>query len=233
MKRLALLLRGITYVSMYRHHTGSIYEIDYRRNLDKLKSQLINPLKSRFDVDVYLTTYKSEINQDTIINDFAPCKGCIMLEPSQHDQVSCLINGLNRILDTHELYDFVIISRFDLNLLTDLQDLKWNLEKINFLWHENTNAEQTADCMFFLNFKFISIFIQVLTNSIERTSMHNLKQQLLQHVKEDDIHVMFKQTFNSNSDKGTNPVYEIVRHEITPRNAFAYKFLSKKTKYVS
>lgn len=232
MKRIALLLRGITYVNMYRHHTGAIYEIDYRKNLDKLKTQMINPLRDRYDIDVYLTTYKSSINKETIINDFSPCKSCILLDSSQQYQVDCLINGLNQIIDTRETYDFVIISRFDLELLIDLHDLNWNWKKINMLWCENTNDGQIADCMFFFDFKFIVPFIQALTDSTQRTSMHYLKPQLLKYVKEDDIHIMFQQTFNSNTDKGTNPVYRIVRHVITPKHKFAYKYLSKGPKYV-
>lgn len=223
-KKIALLLRGLTFQQGYRHHSGSYYDIDYRNNLSNTHA-FIKQLQSNYDVDLFIATYESSLPNQQFIEDFPQCKDIIFLTPADNKQVDCVLAGLSLIHD-HERYDLIIISRFDLivKVHVDHLDIDWN--KFNFIWKENTSEnEEVGDCMIFFNSKYLQAFQMALNDCQQKNSLHSIKAHLDSYLDESDYHFIFKEKFNSNSDKIANPLYIIQRQDSRITQSFASKFL--------
>jgi hypothetical protein len=200
--RIALLLRGIVNLEDYIHHTGKVFNINYKDNLSNVLDN-INILKQKHDVDIYLSTKHSNYNKD-VINDFKP-KNHIFLKLNTN-QNDCLLAGLNLIND---IYDFVIVTRFDLKLKVNLLDLNVDYEKFNVLWREDTKDHRVNDCLHLFNYKFINTFKDALIECPYKKCIHHICLYL--KIDNHDINILFKDYYDSNSDKQENPVYTIAR----------------------
>lgn len=220
--KIALLLRGLTYVPRgYIHHTGKMYNINYKNNMKNILNKVIIPLQSDNDLQVFVSTNKSEYMNE-ILDDFKPVKDSIFLENST--QKESLIEGLKLI---NSDYDFVIIIRFDLLLKKNVTDIPFEKNKFNFLWYEQTKDDRVADCMFFYDYKFHKDFIKSLKDCPHENSMHTIKTYIIKYIKEEDIYIVYNGYIDSNSDKEENPIYIINRGEILGdlSKSFYNKFL--------
>lgn len=242
--KVALLLRGITYKERYIHHTGRILKIDYRVNLDKIKEQIIEPLKSKYDVDVFLVTYKNSLEEEDIIKDF-DCVGADFLPQEGQTQTDNLLAGLRLIYRKGEdrynpvKYDFIVITRFDIDLLMNIDDINYNEDKFNFIWSEQTCDGQVGDCMFFLNGEFLLAFINAV-NMYSKTSyirsLHFIKPYIERYIDKQNINIIFDGFWDSNTDYRENPLYKIIRQDGPPiiyetQPSFYNKFLKNARKF--
>lgn len=244
--KVALLLRGITYKDIYIHHTGKILKIDYREYMDKINSQIIEPLRAKYDVDLFLVTYKSNLDQIEILKDFEPYVDTYFMDEIGPTQTDCLLTGLRMIYRHLEdkkfiqtKYDLIIVSRMDLDLLMNINDIEYNGNKFNFLWNEITKDGQVADCMYFLNPSFLLPFISAL-NAYTKTkycrSLHFIRPYIERYIDKKDINIIFTDYWDSNTDFRPNPLYKIIRQEVElPKQpeppSFYKKFLGNPTKF--
>lgn len=129
--KICLLLRGLHYFKDYHsplQHIG-IKTIDYRESLDNYKKNIFNAFPND-DIDVYISTYESEI-QESLINDFKPkayyldnFPGIIQdVVDRNYEIVRNINNGIKLIDDEYDLY---IITRFD--LLFKLPLNRWDIK---------------------------------------------------------------------------------------------------------
>ncbi len=227
--KVALLLRGMTYKDFYVHHTGKILKVDYRENLDKIKEQIINPLKQKYDTDVYLATHSSSLDKNDIIKDFDPLVDYDFIYQEGLTQTDNLLAGLRLIYRQGEnkyfpkKYDFIIVLRLDIDLLMNINDIKYDVNKFNFLWNEITKDGQVGDCMFFFHSKFLLSFINALneyTKTKYTKSLHFIRPYIEKFIDKTNINIIFSEYYDSNTDYRSNPVYKIIRieGEILPQN---------------
>ncbi len=244
MKKVALLFKGVTYRERYIHHTGRILKVDYRDHLERVRSQIIEPLKNRYDVDIFLVSYKNELDESEIKKDF-DCIDADFLHTEGQTQTDNLLAGLRLIYrkseDRHNpvKYDFIVIARFDIDLLMNLEEINYNEDKFNFLWHEITRDGQVGDCMYFLHGEFLLPFINAV-NMYSKTkytrSLHFIKPYLERYIDKSNIHMIFNDCWDSNTDYRSNPLYKIIRQDGPPleyekTNSFYNKFFKNPQKF--
>jgi len=67
--RIAILLRGVSYDPNYRHRSGWNHFVDYKDCLSSYHKYVFELFLLRGNVDVFLTTYDSDM-KDEIIKDY-------------------------------------------------------------------------------------------------------------------------------------------------------------------
>lgn len=211
--KVALLIRGIVYKENHIHFSKNMYTIDYKLNYDTLIKQTINPLKELHEVDIYISTYVNDkYSKDEIIKDFSP-KSCIFIEDQKKQQMDCIQYGLELIRKNDEKYDFIIVTRFDLILKININEIPYNIDKCNFIWYELSKDNLVGDCMFFFNEKYLNNFINALSTCPYRAVGHYIKIYIDKFINSDNIHIIYGFHW-SNSDTYDNPLYTIRRGEL-------------------
>lgn len=233
--RVALLIRGITFDDKFKHWTGKLLQIDYKNNLQNVISKVIIPLKKSNDVDLYLTTYHSiERPKQMLLNDFdIECiENVTILERNDTKQMDSFLTGLKTIQASAKEYDFIIVTRFDLDLKYNIDLIPWDCNKVNFLWYETSNDNRVGDCMHFIPLKFLNEFIECLSICPYRTCCHYVKNYLDPIIGINNINIIFKEKYWSNTDDGENPLYVIKRGKILGYRSFntAARILGKSNK---
>lgn len=222
--RIALLIRGILFKENHKHFTNNMYTIDYKLNYNNLLSQAINQLRNinelnndTNEVDIFIATYKNnKYSDEDIIRDFSP-KAYIFIEDETKQQLDCIEAGLKLIRNTinseDKNYDFIIVTRFDLNLKVNINEIPYKVDKFNFIWYELSKDNLVGDCMFFLNSKYLDYFIKAVEICEYRAVAHFIKRYLDRFLTIQDIHIIYGFHW-SNSDTYENPLYKIVRGEL-------------------
>lgn len=200
--KIALLIRGITYLENYVHHTGKVYNINYKNNLNNLQDT-INDIRKHHDVDIYISTSSSKLDSD-VIKDLNPKDYIFFKIPKTQNE--CLKIGLELIKDQ---YDFITVTRFDLKLKINILDLPIKYDKFNILWKEQTKDHRVNDCIHLFNHKFLKDFIKALNECPHKKCIHHIMLYL-----KVDVNFIFDDYYDSNSDKQDNPVYVIERGPI-------------------
>jgi len=128
--RIAVCLRGISYLENYQHKYGlPPYTIDFRDTSESILTNLIQPLRDDgYDVDVFFETYH-HVHEEELRRTYNPVKEhfkdyqaipigisqTLIGEPMLIDQhLECI-----KLIETYEkdnnlLYDQILITRFDL-----------------------------------------------------------------------------------------------------------------------
>jgi hypothetical protein len=135
--RLAIVVRGIGY---YRDDTkvSRSSVVDYRNCLASFKENLLKPLRTRFEIDVFLITYYSELLPE-MIKDFSPKDVFIMprkdlkRQSNPNEYVCKLICDCFDLVEEYK-YDFVLENRFDLYYYRPINPSRIDLSKVNFAW---------------------------------------------------------------------------------------------------
>lgn len=146
-----------------------VYDIDFRQSVSNYKKYIINHLKNEgYDVDVYMSTYKSNDIADLqseLINAYNPTKLSICDYKIDTDTNNLSRNIIfsrlcHSILNSAIKYDFVILTRFDLILLQKLSDVRMNLSKINVI-HETDMTGDYDDNFYIVPGGMFESFVQV------------------------------------------------------------------------
>jgi hypothetical protein len=220
--RVAVLLRGMIHSDRYVHHTGVVLNVDYRKNLDNIRTKLIDRVKEIGHIDMFLSSYECCL-KDQCIQDYAP-KAHVFIE--RGTQADCMLAGLRLIRP--EEYDFVIVTRFDIDLKCDLVALDIDYEKFNVLWREQTMDHRVGDCIHMFNSRFLSALIEALDDCPIKNCLHHIMPHLA--VRSEETNLLFIEVYDSNSDKVDNPVYRIMRGNVLGdlSKSFYTKFLGTK-----
>lgn len=152
--KISIVLRGISYLENYLHkYNLKLYTIDFRDTFLSFKKNVVEPyLKKGYEVDIFISTYNNKYNVE-LLEMYKPVKynfidyeqiplgesQQIIGEPMIIDQIKNCIN----MIEEHEkeknfLYDFVIITRFDLYFYQNIDDIFIDFNNINLLFYHIT-----------------------------------------------------------------------------------------------
>ncbi len=136
MKRVAVGLFGVHYVEILNHWMGWKTNVDYKKTL--LNNH--NMLFDRFDCTFYSSTYFSEkINELILDYDFKKLKlskinnEFLGVHESNSRRNTIFIDTLKLILEDYVHYEYVLLTRYDLNFFDSPFDFNVNYNKINVI----------------------------------------------------------------------------------------------------
>jgi len=170
-KKVAFGLFGVSYseANVNWLRDWLIYDVDFRKSSENYKKYIINHLIGEgFDVDVYLSTYETEdIDnlKDELVKHYNP-KNLSIVDYSINTKTNNLSRNLifsrlcHSILNSKEVYDFIVLTRFDLILLQKLSDVKIDLTKINVV-HETDASDEFDDNFYIVPGNIFRRFVEV------------------------------------------------------------------------
>lgn len=146
--RIALILRGISYIEDYEHRYGiASHTVDFRNTMPSIHHHLIRDLElSGHKVDVFLLTYPSKYSQ-TLIEAYKPVAWkfkeykkiplgeaqIIVWEPMLIDHHLECMDLFESYEKEHDFkYDHVLITRFDLFYYQKMSDIAIEYDKFNY-----------------------------------------------------------------------------------------------------
>lgn len=130
----AICYRGISYKENYFNEPGlNPYNVDFYECLPSNKKYLIDPLKEKGnEVDVFYNTYDSPKLKE-YIDELNPANVCLSEFNSKIQKYNfphvtqLIINSLEQIkkyqLENDIMYDYIILTRFDIYLLNDFSEI--------------------------------------------------------------------------------------------------------------
>lgn len=136
--KLALLLFGISKME-YKHWQNEIFNIDYENSYDNYQIYIFNYFKNLgYEIDVYFCTNQlNEKDRMELINKYKPINySFIKNETNKYYSRNLKFNGvIDLCLNNSNIYDLVLITRFDLLFqkkfeLSNIQFDKFNLVSI-------------------------------------------------------------------------------------------------------
>lgn len=237
--RIALCLRGISYLSDYKHPGSSVqlHDLDFRNTAPSIQKNIIDPFKKLgYDVDVYFVTYHSELENE-LIKYFNPIDS-IFTNYQQRNYHSNTINILNHHLQCIELYrnyeltnnikyDQVIITRFDLYFYKSILDIgiDYNYVNLSFYHHGERNIFSSEDNFLMYPGEKTELVYRSVLNvcnnmynaklNIGRTS-HNIADFILE--EGETIKYLFGEKGGGPYDY---PFYKFARHIFGPKKEIA------------
>lgn len=216
--RVALLLRGIAHSDRYVHHTGVVLEIDYRKNLESIGEKVVRPLRGLGSLDIFLASYDCPL-KERCIEDYGPKDSVFLKEGTQAD---CALAGIGLITGD---YDFVVVTRFDIDLKVGLLEMEVDYQGFNVLWREQTMDHRVGDCIHMFHGRFLGAFAEAVRDCPVRTCLHHIMPHL--SARSEETNLLFPGFYDSNSDKTDNPAYRIVRGRVLldMSGSFYTKFL--------
>ncbi len=237
-QRFCLLLRGIAFRQGYktRGSTRKTVTVDYRTCLQSTRDNVIKPLEAVGKLEVILASYTSALDRE-ILADFAPvdhrffrllpisgkalqlykalCYLGLRIPGQPILQGELLLEGLRLVADRADLYDFVVISRFDLEYLLPVNRWPISPDKINLLWKETESGwnghRRVGDCIHVIPIKFLSGFFEAIKHTRRKSCLHFIFPEVVKACGESSTHFLCDGYLDSNSDRFPNPIYRIVR----------------------
>jgi hypothetical protein len=213
--RIAVLIRGVSYRKGHLALGSSprYFFVDYDKSKDNIKHTIIDPLKN---CDVFLTSYQSERQQDVI--DFYKPKNSSFTPYETGTQRNCLERGLAMVLEEHKRkpYETVIIIRFDVHFHRPITELNIIPDKFNFCWREIQKFwkehRRTGDCFHAINGEYIQTFIDTLGDKyFQEGNFHKIYDVVVDFIGEENVNIIEKGYYDSNTDRMPNPIYHINR----------------------
>lgn len=236
--RIALCLRGISYLENYRHSRNTIpyHTLNFKNTGPSIKKCIIEPFEQQGDqVDVYFATYKSPCEQE-LIDFYKPVNVYFTDYKDLGD--SYYHHGIN-ILNQHSIciqlykhteqqqgfkYDQVIITRFDLYFYQNILDIgiDYTLVNIPFYHHHGERHIFSSEDNFLMYpgsktdivlQSIINIQHNMYNNDLQlwRTS-HNIADFILE--KGETIKYLFGEKGDGPYDY---PFYKFARHIFGPK----------------
>ena len=123
-------------------------------------THFINPIKEKYETDIYLTSYKNKTN-DKVLEVLNPKKHQFIDYPSS-TQITTYIKSMEMMLE--ENFDFMFAARFDLFYRSNVIDWNFDYQKFNVLFKEDNFKELnfTCDCLYGIPKKHLKAFIIAL-----------------------------------------------------------------------
>lgn len=216
MARVAVLLRGHFFkVNYYSIGSTPGYRIvDSRSNLSSIKRNIILPLESFYEIDLYGITYPSFFS--TYLVKSLTFKKLIFINKKYNlTQQDNILTGLDLIINSGINYDFIVISRFDLKLKKSISDFNLNYSKVNLTWRETfelwESQKRVGDCFHIVPGKYIESFKNAIQSAPDKFDLHQIFNDLSESIGSSNINFMANGYHDSNSDKVANPIYELIR----------------------
>tara|TARA_B110000208_G_scaffold189178_1_gene250203 strand:- start:230 stop:1129 length:900 start_codon:yes stop_codon:yes gene_type:complete len=213
-KRLALILRGISFDENFKHVCMPRNNIvNYKYTIDNFNKYIIDPLSKIFDVDIFFITYNTEKTAD-IINDYKP-KDYILIEDTDEwysnnsivkysastlsQYFSSTQKAILKKVESYEKknnfsYNQILITRFDLFFIKDITSYILDFDKFNLVcysegyWHHST-----YDNFYLFNRKYLNSYYESLDEIFSNgLSSHYLYNMLYIKIGKENISFLFK-----------------------------------------
>lgn len=197
--KIAILFNGISFC---------LDKMDFRNNIDNIVKNLIEPLKNTGNIiDIYYTTYTHDFIH-LLEHTLEPISKCILPFNRMHNTnnsrvLELYLSTLNLI---HNDYDYIIMTKFDINLNKSILEIDFNKEKINFLCKDNSfnknekNIIYNDDTFITVPRRYIQLFINVVKNLIQsnKLSCQNLLYDSLFKLGiKNEINFIYNETHNT------------------------------------
>lgn len=214
--KIAILLRGISFCESYfNNNIKKNISINYKNSIDNYKEYLFE----NNDVDIFFHTYNNpNLNVTELVKDYNPKSFSITPYMNQDDAKekynSCLISCITVInlflsyIAQHNIeYDYIILTRFDLNFKVKLSDLQ--LTKKKFMITCMTESPMSSDDNFYvMDIDNLKKFLYILVRSQPKCGLHHEFQNIVSTIGQNNIVLLFDTPHVI--CKGT-PLYDIVR----------------------
>jgi len=184
--------------------------VNYKKALDNIRKNIIEPLKSQHEVDIYLVTYENP-KLTELATDFGACS-VNFFNMAQNNQTSLVIKGLEIIRDTNVRYDVIIITRFDVELKENINNMSIEWCKFNFTFRETASLWQVqrriGDTFTIFPWNHLGTMLSSLYNNRQPEHMHLIYDYIVNEIEAHNIHFMHDECFDSAQN---NPIYRIIR----------------------
>lgn len=228
MKKIAVLLRGISYREYYHvENYNNPKKIDYNDSYDNYQQFIFNNLKNNnYEIDVFISTYDSDKKQD-IIDKYKPVSYRFDSYNKKQKPTKCLAVNIvnvielmnNYISNNNTSYEFIILTRFDLLFRRNILDIIENNSKILIPWTHRNN-EIIDDNLIISNEKFMNCYLECakMVRDKKIFRMHCVYRSLSNMIGSENIHFMLDK-YNEK-----NVPYHIIQNTIvnvSPSNNIA------------
>jgi len=205
--KLSISLVGISHlINNERWPVSRSYEQCY----ENFFTEVVTPLKKKFNVQLNLTTYTSSHNTN-IIDTYQPNSFQFLPFKNSH-QIKTFIKSIDQ-LDNSDI-DYILFTRFDIFFnINKLKTLSFNLQKFNFLCKEKdhwSSHEFVNDCIYFLPVHMLPILKLGCIELLDKPprpglmDMHGLYSKLKDKV---DINFLTEEHYLSSG----NDIYQLKR----------------------
>lgn len=208
--KIAVGLFGIHYCERVNHWATWTNTVDYRVSLQHQKTNIYSQLPNA-DIDFYSATYRSDILDD-LNNDFQFKK----IEFLDFDNTKALDNAMfsrrnnifrqtvKLILESKELYNYVLLTRYDFHPFAPLNFSKFDSNKVNLIcrakWGSRHNLSD--DNFYYLPYTLLPEFYHRISAIPSNVSSHEWDKHI-----GDIIHYMDESAYYSHE----LPYYTILR----------------------
>ena len=163
--KIAICYKGI-------HYSNDTIVVDYRNCIQNHKNYLIDPLKKDNDVDIYCFSYESDI-MEQLAKDYNT-KGVVLLKREERYNGNNWYRSLTfykmiceYLNEFNEIYDTIIILRYD--ILFKIPLIEWTIDynKVNFPF-KHFDCNNVEDTVIIYPFKHNKYLYDSITTVINR-----------------------------------------------------------------
>ena len=133
MDKICILFRG-DHKRKFRTRGGDNVDFNYINNIENINKNIIKPLSLKYEIDIYIHTFNSNII-DSFQEHFSYYKKKII--EKQNNQPNNILDAVNMI-ENAEQYLYIIILRFDLEFKQEITNILPINKGIYFTFHEGT-----------------------------------------------------------------------------------------------
>lgn len=217
-KRIALLLFGMSYVPIYKNPTfKKNFVIDFRNSIRNYQKFIFDYYKEKgYDIDVFFVTNEHNNNKikQELIDAYKPVSHMFIgdkpddtFRPNRNKKVQKVLELYEKYVNEQNIsYEFIILTRFDLNFKIHFDDLPFNHSTLNIPAQLNTNefGDRVDDNFYLIPSCLINSFKKAIDKTINSSS-HLLISEFLTFCKPNYL-LSGKKYLVRNI-----PIYEIVR----------------------
>lgn len=222
MKHIALILFGLSYFSSYRNPSSKEkFVIDFRNSVENYNKYIFDYYKKKgFEIDVFIATnnHSNKSIKKKLLDIYQP-KKYLFIDDNPKDNFRQKRNkkvqhGLDLCIkyanETNVKYDFVLLTRFDLNFKLSFDKININYNTINNSSRLNLSKkgeERIDDNFYIIPYTFIKSFKKIVDKTINRSS----------HLMIDEVEKLCKVNFFFTDKRllvRTIPLFDIIRNKI-------------------
>ncbi len=224
--RIGLCLTGISHdngkhLSGWKQKFKRSFLFTYENHYEKI----INPYKKFSEVNVFFTTYNSELKND-LIDCYKPSSSLI-LNGYNHTMRSTYIKSIQNLINSSTVVDFYICTRFDIKFYNSLINWNFDYNKFNFLFKESWGAEsriEVSDVLFAFPKKYLEAFLTAIINADKNPrrpeclgELHYIYDFIVNEIGKENTHFItdeLQSTAQATSpDQGFNSYFYLCRDE--------------------
>jgi len=221
--RILIVLRGISYDSSYRHGA-----CNFERTYENFFSHMVGPWRLQgHKVDVGLMTYNSK-KLAKVVEVYSPIflyDPGVAYNAAGRTKLNSMVEALQAADNAGgaKLWDFIVMTRFDLFMREPITRYSIDFGKANFLWPEKNlwdepfeELPRVGDAMQLFNsaylgaliegFKRLILLVEVIKSNPSYCNGHRILTVTDIDMRE-DVHLILNGTFPSRWNK-PNPVYK-------------------------